>query len=171
MQALHEFWELLSDISSIVGTITFIFLVIGVIFNWRAICLGLFTSLLRLGKGLAFRKIAVFSEDQILEELLLESKLFKKDNLVYINSSNMAKANKETIYLVHWKYFSDKLDTLLNMLSDNSKTLIIYAPQKEGPVDFNTIDNHPFAQSIIVANLKGRLLNDIFTCLMTTEFK
>lgn len=139
------------------------------------ICLyssNIFTTLYRLGNGLAKRDIAVFDENGSYESLrdsLVDSKLFKSKRIHQIHKNSIDKARKYSIFLVHYSIYQNELDKIL-ALKDDSTALIVYAPQSEGrvsDVDMNKINDK---RNAIVVNFRGRLINDILISLMTTSF-
>jgi hypothetical protein len=148
--------------------IVFIAIIVGFV-NWF---MGISPALWRLGKGLACRKIAILAENDAyvsLKDLLLDSNLFRKENIVQVTNSDIQKAEKFTLLLAHWKSISAHLKDILAIKKD-STALLIYAPQGEGFIDkdaINTINEH---RNVIIVNFRGRLLNDIVTSLITTGY-
>ncbi len=140
------------------------------IYRW---CAGISPALLRLGKGLAGRKIAVFADANnfnSIRSLLMDSKLFDEKNVVQITKNELSKAEKYTLFLAHWKSISVHLETILSKKKDGA-ALVIYAPQEEGFIskdDWTKINQH---RNVVVANLRGRLLNDVVTSLITTSYE
>lgn len=140
------------------------------IYQW---IVGIWPALWRLGKGLAGRKIAVFAEAtefNSLKNLLIDSKLFNERNIVHITNNDLGKAEEYSLFLAHWKNISSRLDDVLSKKRDGT-ALVIYAPQEEGFIpkeDMAKINQH---RNVIVANLRGRLLNDIVTTLITTSYE
>ena len=121
---------------------------------------------------LSKRSIAVFADAEYtsLESLLKDSKIFANSKIIKIHKNDLSKAAKETIFLVHWKDFKDKIDDILRMKADQT-VLIIYAPQHEGRVEpqsvMDQINSH---RNTIVVNFRGRLMNDILVSLITTSY-
>jgi hypothetical protein len=133
---------------------------------------GIFPVWLRLGMGLSKRKIAIFAEAQSsdLRSLLVDSRLFRSKNIILAGKESLKKAEEATIFLVHWEPFKSEIDQILNMKKD-SDALIIYAPQKEGFIDPCDMARLTSQRHTIVVNLRGRLLNDIFTSMITTSYE
>ena len=153
----------------IVGGITTVFMIIGFCYTAFLIIKGVLPVWYRLGIGLSKRQIAIFAKDEYesLNSMLTDSKIFSKT--LQINKNDIRKAEKETIFLVHWKEFQDKLDDIMAIKKD-STPLIVYAPTQEGRIDdenMNKINSH---RNSIVVNFRGRLLNDILTSLITTSY-
>ena len=61
------------------------------------------------------------------------------------------------------------IDNILK-IKDDSDALIIYAPQEEGLIDRSILEKINLERNSIVVNFRGRLLNDILTCMITTSY-
>jgi hypothetical protein len=126
----------------------------------------------RLGKGLSKRKIAVFAENQEyseLKSLLTDSGLFSEKNIIRIDKNSIKKAKGFTLLLVHHFSFKNNLEEIINLKMDEA-ALIIYAPQSEGMIDGGMIQKINDHRNSIIVNMRGRLLNDILTSMMTTGY-
>lgn len=162
----HPFFIIIGGIATLLMIISFcytVFLLIkGVLPVWY-----------RLGIGLSKRKIAIFAstEFESLKMLLVDSKIFEERNILQVNKNDLKKAENETLFLVHWKDYQDKIDDILAIKKD-STALIIYAPQNEGRIEpigkMEKINSH---RNTIVVNFRGRLLNDIMVSLITTGYE
>jgi hypothetical protein len=133
---------------------------------------GILPALIRLGFGLSNRKIAIFGGTKFneLKSLLIDSGMFKEKNIIQINKNEIKKAADMTLMLVYWKDFSQQIDEIIAEKA-YSDALIIYAPIEEGKLlddDMKKINSE--ANSIVV-NFRGRLLNDITSCMVTTAYK
>lgn len=151
-----------------ISTVIVLIAVIVGIYRW---CKGISPALLRLGKGLASRKIAVFAENDdfnSLERLLVDSKLFKGNNVTQITRNELKKAEDFSLFLAHWKTISSYLVDILSVKKDGT-ALIIYAPQEEGIVPSESIKEINKHRNVVLVNFRGRLLNDIVTSLITTS--
>lgn len=159
----HPFFSIVGGIATIAMTAGFCYTVILVL-------KGVFPVWYRLGIGLSKRQIAVFAENEYtsLESMLIDSKIFYKT--IKINKNEIKKAEKETIFLVHWSEFKDEINEILTIKKD-STPLIIYAPTKEGSIDNENMDKINTHRNSVVVNFRGRLLNDIFTSLITTSYE
>lgn len=150
------------------GIVTIAFLVGS--YKW---IVGISPALWRLGKGLASRKIAVFAnadDFNSLRSLLIDSNLFKEKNICQVTDRECSKSEGYSIFLVHWKSASGYFDKILNYKKD-ATSLIVYAPQAEGilsPDDINKVNQH---RNAILVNMRGRLLNDIVSSLITTSYE
>jgi hypothetical protein len=135
---------------------------------------GILPVLFRLGKGLAKRKIAIFAKSNnltSLKSLLLDSKLFSEKNIVKITSiDDFGKAEESTLFLIFWPDWENDIDSILNKKTDKT-ALVIYAPRDKGLIseeDFKKINKE---RNVSIANLRGRLLNDIISFLITTSYE
>ena len=133
---------------------------------------GLLPVWFRLGMGLYKRKIAILAEDEAssLKDLLVDSHLFDAKNIFLVGKESLKKAESATMMLVHWKPFESQLDQILQIKKD-SDALIIYAPQKEGFVNDDDMAKLTSQRHTIIVNFRGRLLNDIYTSMITTSYE
>lgn len=134
---------------------------------------GILPAMLRLGNGLAKREIAIFARGDnfsSLKDLLIDSKLFKENNIVHIASErDFKKAEPYTLFLVHWSDWKTQLDKIVDQKKDGT-ALIVYAPQEEGflPKEQMTLLNE---RNVMLTNFRGRLLNDIVVSMITTGYE
>ena len=155
-----------------VGGLTTLLAVVGLLYTIYLFTKGLLPVWYRLGMGLAKRQIAVFATDEFanLRGMLVDSRLFTPKNIVQIDRESMKKAESATLLLVHWKPFKEHLDEILRLKRD-SDAMIIYAPQKEGFIDDASLTKINSERNAIIVNFRGRLLNDIFTSMITTSYE
>jgi len=154
----------------IVGGVSTILMIVGFCYTAFLVIKGVLPVWYRLGIGLSKRKIAIFAKDeyQSLSDMITASKIFT--TTIQIHEDDIKKAEKETIFLVHWKEFKNKIDEIISIKNDTTP-LIIYAPTKEGRIedeDMSKINSH---RNSVVVNFRGRLLNDILTSLITTSYE
>ena len=135
---------------------------------------GILPALIRLGNGLAKRKIAIFAKGDhftSLKDLLVDSKLFKAKNIIQVASNNdFGRAEHSSLYLLYWPDWQNDLDDILNKKKD-SQALIVYAPQELGfipAVQMSALSRHSY---VTTTNFRGRLLNDIVVSMITTSYK
>lgn len=134
---------------------------------------GILPALIRLGNGLSRRKIAIFAKgDNLggLKNLLEDSKLFKKKNIIDISSEgDFGRAERATLFLVFWQDWQDKITEILNAKKGNT-ALIVYASEPRSIPDdkMKKLNLHPHTT---IANMRGRLLNDIIISLIATSYK
>lgn len=154
----------------IVGGVATILMIIGFCYTAFLVIKGVLPVWYRLGIGLSKRKIAIFAKDeyQSLSDMITASKIFT--TTIQIHKNDIKKAEKESVYLVHWHEFQDKIDDILSIKKDTTP-LIIYAPQEEGFIDKDIMKKINSHRNSVVVNLRGRLLNDILTSLITTSYE
>ncbi len=155
----------------IVGGLTVTLGVLG--FLYKVICwiFGITPIVLRLGIALWKRKVAIFGNVEVFESLkssLVESKIFKEKNIVHVKLDNIDKAKDETIFLVDWETFRDKIEQVFSARKNHQTAIVIYAKPASIPQDkMNDIANRA---NTVVVNFRGRLLNDVLTSLITTSY-
>ncbi len=140
------------------------------IYRWAT---GISLALLRLGKGLASRKIAIFASGDdynSLKAMLIDSGLFQESNVCQIAKQDCKKAEGYSLFLVHWKSAKDHFDDILNVKKD-ATALIVYAPQDEGFLEKSDTTKLNQHRNAILVNMRGRLLNDIVSSLITTSYE
>lgn len=135
---------------------------------------GILPAVLRLGNGLAKRKIALFAksgDSESLKTLLTDSGLFNEKNIICVTKSmDFGKAEKATLFLVYWPDWKTDIDEILRKKNDGT-ALVVYAPPDLGRVpdeDSKKINGH---RNSILTNFRGRLLNDIMASMITTSYK
>ncbi len=160
----HPFFILVGGLTVTLGILGFIYKVICWIF-------GITPIVFRLGIALWKRKIAIFGSAEVFESIkasLTDSKIFKEKNIVHIKLDNIDKAKDETIFLVDWETFGDKVEQIFSARKNHQTAIVIYAKPASIPQDkMNDIANRA---NTVVVNFRGRLLNDILTSLITTSY-
>ena len=156
----------------IMGGLATITVIIGVLYTIYLIFKGVLPVWYRLGIGLSKRKIAVFADTEFdnLKSMLVDSKIFKEKNIIKIDKNTIKKAKSTTLFLLHWQYAESEIDNILN-IKDDSDALIIYAPQDEGLISTNILRKVNLERNSLIVNFRGRLLNDILTCMITTCYE
>ena len=117
------------------------------------------------------RKITIFAVGDSynnLRSVLIDSKLFKEKNINTIDKNSISKAENESLLLMHWKSFQDSLDDILSSKRDTA-ALIVYAPTEEGPIDKESMGKISKHRNVTVVNFRGRLVNDVLVCMMTSR--
>lgn len=156
----------------ITGGFTVLLLILG--FLYKVICwtFGITPIVFRLGIALWKRKVAIFGSTEVFESIrasLMDSKIFKESNIVHIKSDNIDKAKDETIFLVDWETFGDKIEKIFDARHNHQTAIVIYAKPASIPQErMNDIANRA---NTVVVNFRGRLLNDILTSLITTSYE
>jgi hypothetical protein len=156
----------------IVGGLTVTLGVLG--FFYKVICwiFGITPIIFRLGIALWKRRVAIFGSTEVFESIkssLTDSKIFKDKNIVHIKLDNIDKAKDETIFLVDWETFGDKIEEIFSCRKNHQTAIVIYAKPASIPQDkMSDIANRA---NTVVVNFRGRLLNDILTSLITTSYE
>lgn len=170
---MSQYGQTILNVLAIVGIIETIVLVFGIgyaIFLWFR---GILPAILRLGNGLAKRKIAIFAKgDNVssLRSLLCDSGLFREKNIFEITQNgDLGKAEKASVYLVYWHDWVDNIDEILNKKPDEC-ALIIYAPYDKGKIPDDQMKKLDGKRHSAVTNFRGRLLNDIVASMITTSY-
>lgn len=171
---MSQYTEKFLNVITIVGIIETIVLILGIGYATILWMRGIFPALLRLGNGLAKRKIAIFAKnDNILslKNLLCDSGLFKQKNIFEVtHSDDIGKAEEASVYLVHWHDWSENINEILEKKPDKC-ALVVYAPYDKGRIPDDQMKNLDGERNSAVTNFRGRLLNDIVTAMITTGYK
>lgn len=158
---------------TVIGTIDTIVLVAGLVWAVYQWATGAAPALLRLGNGLAKRKVAIFAKGnntQSLESLLLDSGIFKKKNIRPVTTTgDVGSASDCSVYLVHWADWSNDIQQILAQ-KPNDCALVVYAPRDLGMIPEDQMKDLDGKRHTAVTNFRGRLLNDIVTAMITTSY-
>lgn len=158
------------DIVGYISTILLILTITAAIWAWFR---GILPSVLRLGVSLSKRKIAIVAKAgnaTSLSSLLVQSKIFRNGNILAVNSINdLGMLEEASIILVHWSDFKDNYQAILNKKRD-SDALIVYAPQDEGRVPDEVINELSKHRNVTINNFRGRLINDVFVSMITSGY-
>jgi len=156
-----------------VGRITTLIFLVALLFAIIGWFKGIFPALLRLGNGLAKRKIAIFAKSDTLlslTNLLVDSGLILERNVIKISKADdFGKAEGATLLLVYWPEWKDKMIEIRNIKKDG-EALVVYAPRSGGPIPENIMSELDVKRNVTVVNFRGRLLNDIVTAMITTGY-
>ena len=142
-------------------------------FVYRLACwtFGVTPIVFRLGVAFWQRKVAIFGSAEVFESLknsLIDSNIFKQKNIIHISPDNIDKAKDETIFLVDWETFGDKIEQVFSARKNHQTAMVIYAKLASIPQEkMSDIANRG---NTVVVNFRGRLLNDILTSLITTSY-
>jgi hypothetical protein len=157
-----------------VGAFESILLILSVIYAVALWTRGVFPALLRLGNGLAKRKIALFAKGDnmsSLKSLIIDSKLFKPSNIYEIRKiEDIGRAESATMFLVFWHDWAADIDEILVKKSDQCP-LIVYAPYDKGRIPDAQMKILDGRRHTAVTNFRGRLLNDIVVSMITTSYE
>lgn len=158
------------DLLNVLGYVSTLIVLAGACFAVISYVRGILPVWWRLGQGLSNRRIAVFAEEEFkdLHDLLVDSRLFQKSNIIQIGKTSLKKAEVCTVFLMHWGSFAGEIDEILRMKSDTT-ALIVYA--RPGEIDNATMAKINQHRNTIVVNFRGRLMNDILVSMITTGYK
>ena len=130
-------------------------------------------ALIRLGNGLAKRRIAIFAKSDTLSSLtslLTDSGLILEKNITHITKEDdFGKSEDSTLFLVYWPDWKDKIIKIRDIKRDG-EALVIYAPRSAGMIPENIMGELDKGRNVTVVNFRGRLLNDIVTAMITTGY-
>lgn len=157
----------------VLGGISTVFVACAIVPSVYFCIKGISRSWYRLGTALSKRKVAIFANSDNysnLKSTLSDFGLFQSKNIIHIDKSSLRKAELESLLLVHWKSFGDQLEEILSMKQDSS-TLIIYAPVEEGKIEHAAMKKISSHRNVIVVNFRGRLINDMLVCMMTSRMR
>lgn len=165
MHTLLSALELIRTLASV----AFLAGVIWAVILWTR---GVLPVLLRVGNGLAKRKIALFAKGEnvnSLKTLLVDSGLFRDKNIFAITKSeDLDCAENASVYLVHWHDFANDVEQILAK-KPNGCPMIVYAPYNMGRIPDEQMVRIDGKRHTAVTNFRGRLLNDIVTAMITTN--
>lgn len=135
---------------------------------------GLLPALIRLGKGLSGRKMAVFASGPQLSSIknhIADSRLFRPKNIIHIESrSELTRAEGSTIFLVYWKDWANEIDDIIRLKSDHT-ALVIYAPYADGRIADSDMEKLERERNVIVTNFRGRLMNDLLITMIASGYE
>jgi hypothetical protein len=159
------------NIVTAVGILEGLIFLIGIGYAFSLWARGILPAVLRLGNGLAKRKIAIFAKNDnltSLKALLMDSKLFRERNIFEIaKKEDLGRAAQATVYLVFWPDWRDSVGEILDKKPDEC-ALVVYAPLDGGRIPEDQMKQLDGERNTAVTNFRGRLLNDIVTALITT---
>ncbi len=157
-----------------IGALEGILFIGGIIYAATLWADGILPALLRLGNGLAKRKIALFAKGDnasSLRNLLMDSKLFKAKNICEISKrEDIGRAESATVFLVFWPDWTADLPEILRSKPDEC-ALIVYAPYDKGRIPDAEMRDLDDKRHTAVTNFRGRLLNDIVASMITTSYE
>ncbi len=133
---------------------------------------GALPVIVRIGNGLAKRKIALFAAgDNVnsLKTLLTDSGLFRDKNIIVITrKEDLGRAEDASVYLVHWHDSANYVDEILRT-KHNECPMIVYSPYNMPRIPDEQMVNLDGKRHTAVTQFRGRLLNDIVTSMITTN--
>jgi hypothetical protein len=164
--------ELTLRILALIGIIETVLLLVGIIWGFVLWVRGILPVMLRIGNGLAKRRIALFAKGEnvnSLKSLLTDSGLFQEKNIFAVTKTeDLDCAENASVYLVHWHDFADNIEKILAK-KPNDCPMVVYAPYNMGRIPDEQMANLDGKRHTAVTNFRGRLLNDIVTVMITTN--
>jgi hypothetical protein len=157
-----------------VGRVSEALWLITLILGGAAWARGILPVVWRLGNGLSKRKIAIFADSTgqdlpVLRSLLSSSKLFQQKNIIEIGAQKtLDDAKPATLYLISWQDYQTTIDGIIDKKAPGTAVVVYAAPGSIPPDRMKLLDSKP---GVVVANFRGRMLNDILVCLMTTGYQ
>lgn len=164
MGELLKFVGIIDAILSLIGIGAILF---GIYIWYR----GIGVPVYRLGNGLARRKVYVLANEgnaRSVSELLINSRLFQKNNIIKITTrEDFGRAEGKSLYVVRFEDWSDNLDEILG-LKKNGAFMVVFAPDIRIPDEY--MDKIKIHSNIAITNFRGRLIGDVLLAMMTTSF-
>lgn len=165
-----NFLKILLDNIGYAFTLAWLVTLVWGVYLWAS---GILPALLRLGNGLAMRRIAIFANGEHLRELsslLLDTDLFNSKNIIEIQSDrDIGRSEQASVYLIYWHDWEGHIDEILSRKPDKCP-MIIYSPYEEEKIPIATMRKIDGSRNTSVTNFRGRLLNDIVTAMITTSY-
>lgn len=166
-------WECVVSVWDWVGRVFTIPVALAAIYALYLSFFGVLPVLLRLG-NLRRRKIAIFAKGDAsasLVSLFEDAKLFKRKNIIPIlSAADFGRADPATIYVVHWPDWPDDFANIVQRKSDQT-ALVVFAPQGQGLLTPEAILLLERERNVVLANFRGRLLNDVVSSFITTAYE
>jgi hypothetical protein len=170
LQPLIDFFN--HPIFIIVGGLTVVTATLGIIYRIICIVLGVSPLVFRIGKAVWRRKVAIIGNSEsysILNECIVDSGIFKKNNVIHITTDNIDKVKEYSVLLIDWESSNTQIDQIFMARKNHNTAVIIYA--KAGSIPHEKMAEIANKANTVVVNFKGRLLNDILNSLITTSFE
>ncbi len=133
--------------------------------------LGIRPVMLRLGKGLWGRKIAIFAKNDNFSELknlLTGANLFREKNIIRVSQiSDLESSEPASLFLLKWADWKEHIDEVLKK-KNNNIALIIYTDPNE--IDGEMMNKLQGYKHTNVVNFRNRLLGDIIMSIITMDY-
>lgn len=174
MMNILKFIERFINVVGILVTVFSVGLFVWAVISWT---LGIYPLFLRLGFGRWTRKIAIAANDEkyaLLRSDLIDTGVFRDKNIYQISNASLAKIKDANLVLVHYQSFSEaELSTILANKKSHAG-FVFYFPEFTPPSNvispemMKAINNQQFTT---IVNMRGRLINDIVTTLISTSYE
>lgn len=171
---LLNYLKLFIDIIGVLTTLFAITLFIWAIISWS---MGVFPLFLRIGFGRWSRKIRIAAKNETYENLrtdLIDTGIFREKNIDQITNKSLAKIKNSSLVLVHYQSFSEEEIKTILSYKKSSAGFVFYFPEFSSPENviskemMKIMNNEQFTT---VVNMRGRLINDIVTTLLSTSYE
>jgi len=161
----HPFFAIIGGISTVIAIVTFFYTI-------YIVLIGILPIWIRLGRSICNKKIAVYAENDFdsLKSHLIDSGIFKEKNIEKVTNDSLSRGETHTMMLVNYMEFKDKIEEIIKYKKD-SDALIIYAPQTGDRIEQNLMNRICNTRNSIVVTLRGRLMNDVLTSMITTIYE
>lgn len=170
METIKYFWEILNTTVAVIGWVTAFILLASFVLALFAWFKGVLKPIYRLGLGLSRKKITVVAgiEDcESLINLVQNSRIFGTTITKICSREDAEDIRRADVILFKYSGSPFTLSEVLNKKNPEA-SIVIYAKPGEirEPTEWSLMDEY---RNISVCNLKGRLLNDLLTLMMTTK--
>lgn len=163
----------IAKVLTLVGAIESVLFLAGLSWGVMLWLRGIAPALIRLGDGLARRKIALFAKGDnaaSLTHLLTDSRLFRTSNIIQISKAeDLGRAERASVFLVFWHDWADHIHEILGKKPD-ACPLVVYSPYDLGKIPTEQMKELDGLRHTAVTNFRGRLLNDIVASMITTSY-
>jgi len=174
METFNLIWSWVKPVLEVLGYPATVIVIVAAIVKAYRYSHGIVPVGMRIGNGLSKRKIALFAKGdnlEILKNVVLRSSLFRKENLVGVpNMAEFASHEGTDFFIVHYPDWKDDFHQILAAKKDQMP-LIVYSPMFEPSIDEEVMRKIDQKRNTAVSNFRGRLLNDIFTAMITTNYE
>ncbi len=169
MEVVKTFLEIVGLVTTAVSILIFLAAVVG----W---VLGIAPLMYRLGLGRWSRKINIAAEGSAyssLETDLIDSGVFRKNNIQPISKSTLSKVKDANLILIDYASFTEaEIKTIISNKKSSAGMVVYFpdfSPTNRIPEDISKlINNEPHS---VLANFRGRLINDILVTLLSTSYE
>lgn len=174
METITQIWNGVKPVLDVLGYPATVIVIIAAIIKVYRYMRGIVPVGMRLGKGLSKRKIALFASGnhlQTIKNVVLRSSLFQEENLIEISSVAEFDSHEDAdFFIVYYADWKDHFDKIL-IAKKEQMPLLVYSPTTEPRIDDAVMQEIDQKRNTAVSNFRGRLLNDIFTAMITTNYE
>lgn len=174
METVTYIWGGVRQVLDVLGYPATVIVVVAVIIKAFRYLRGIVPVGMRIGNGLSKRKIALFASGdnlKIIKNVVLRSSLFRDENLVEISSLAEFDSHEGTdFFIVYYPDWKDHFHKILTAKKEQMP-LLVYSPPFFPRIDDAVMQEIDQKRNTAVSNFRGRLLNDIFTAMITTNYE